>query len=318
MITENGWPSCGIGSCSTNPIPGTNVSIPLQSGIPNTIMKAFAADFNANVEALRQADTGGWTATNSVATSNHLGGTAMDLRWNDHPMGNAYAGYSQAEIAVVRDMLAFYEGTIFWGNDWNSPKDSMHFQMGYNTYTNQAKCNDFIHRKIRADGFSTYKRGGATDPNAFPLPIGYYWGPIDGPPESISGDFSGDLQAWKDGLGRWQAALGLPVTKHWDAATMSAATTLQKAKGWKPNPDITVNGGYGGVYAGEWDAVIKQGWRLTVVTPQPQPVVVGPANDQLTMRFHCLGDQTLLEAVAEIRDHILGTNDRAKPGVVVK
>lgn len=52
--------------------------------------------------------------------------------------------------------------------------------------------------------------------------------------------------------------------------------------------------------------------------PQPQPVVVGPAADQLTMRFNCLGGQTLVEAVAEIRDKITGSNDRNKTGVVVQ
>lgn len=58
-----------------------------------------------------------------------------------------------------------------------------------------------------------------------------------------------------------------------------------------------------------------------VVTPpaeKPQPVRVGPADDQLTMRFHCLGDQTLVEAVAEIRDKVCGTNDRDKTGAVTK
>lgn len=52
--------------------------------------------------------------------------------------------------------------------------------------------------------------------------------------------------------------------------------------------------------------------------PVPQPVLVGPADHQLQMRFNCLGGQTLVEAVAEVRDHVLGTNDRHKPGVVVK
>ncbi|ACI06243.1 endolysin [Mycobacterium phage Brujita] len=56
-----------------------------------------------------------------------------------------------------------------------------------------------------------------------------------------------------------------------------------------------------------------------VTTPAtPKPVIVGPADDQLTMRFNCLGEQTLVEAVAEIRDKVLGTNDRGKPGVVMK
>lgn len=317
MQTENGWPSCGIDGCDSNPIPGTNIRIPLQRGIPNRIMKAFAADFNAFVEPLSVGnDEGGWTATNSVATSNHLGGTAMDLNWNQHPMGNANAGYSAAEIATIREMLAFYEGTIFWGNDWNSPKDGMHFQMGYNTYNNQAKCNDFIARKIKADGFSTFRRGAApADPNAFPLPQGYCYGPLDGPEYAISGDYETDLQSWKDGLGRWQAALGLPVTKHWDEATKNAATALQKAKGWNPNPDF----GYGGVFLGEWDAVIKEGWRLPgAPPPPPKPVVVGPADDQLNMKWNCLGGKTLVDAVAEIRDKVCGTNDKDKTGVVMK
>jgi hypothetical protein len=320
MITENGWPSCGIDGCTSNPIPGTNVSIPLQSGIPNTIMKAFAAAFNVNVQPLRQADTGGWTPTNSVATSNHLGGTAMDLRWEDHPMGNAYAGYSADQIATVREMLAFFEGMIFWGNDWTSPKDSMHFQMGYGTFNNQAKCNDFIRRKIQSNGVSTFRQG-PVDPNAFPLPSGYYWGPLDAPDQSISGQANED-QSWLDGLGRWQASLGIPVTKKWDAATMNAATVLQKQKGWPPNPDIKVNGGFGGVYEGEWNVVIRDGWRLPgagpAPAPTPKPVIVGPANDQLNMRFLKLGGQTLVEAVAEIRDHLLGTSDKDKEGVVVE
>jgi N-acetyl-anhydromuramyl-L-alanine amidase AmpD len=53
-----------------------------------------------------------------------------------------------------------------------------------------------------------------------------------------------------------------------------------------------------------------------VVTPPasaaPQPV--GPADDQITLRWNCLGGQTVVEALAELRDKILGTNDRSKTG----
>ncbi|MBN7386165.1 M15 family metallopeptidase [Mycobacteroides abscessus subsp. abscessus] len=270
MITENGWPSCDSSMLERNPIPGTTIVIPLQRGIPNRIMKAFAADFHAFVESLYNSrggtDEGGWTPTNSVATSNHIGGTAMDLNWSDHPMGKAYDGYSSTKIATVRELLAFYTidglAMMYWGNDWNSPKDSMHFQMGYNTYNNQAKCNDFIKRKIRADGFSTFRRGpqAPANPDDFPLPQGYCFGPLDGPDYCISGEYPADLQSWKDGLGRWQAALGLPATKRWDDATRDAATVLQKQRNWPSNPDF----GYGGVYLAEWNEVITKGWRLPV------------------------------------------------------
>ncbi|MEV5360566.1 transglycosylase family protein [Micrococcus luteus] len=46
-----------------------------------------------------------------------------------------------------------------------------------------------------------------------------------------------------------------------------------------------------------------------------KPTPVGPADDQLTLRWNCLGGQTLVEAVAQIRDRLLGTEDRAKTGV---
>lgn len=52
-----------------------------------------------------------------------------------------------------------------------------------------------------------------------------------------------------------------------------------------------------------------------VVSPAPVPAPVGAADDQITLRWNALGGQTLVEAVAEIRDHLLGTNDRGKPGV---
>lgn len=178
-MTENGWPQVGPDQLDRTPVPGTNgkLVIPLQRGDAATIMRAFAADINEFVESLNNsrgyADEGGWTPTNSVPTSNHLGGTAMDLNWEDHPLHVKNGGWDGSDIIPgdqvpeVRRILAFYEGMIFWGNDWDSPVDSMHFQMGYNTAGNgnAAKRADFIKRKIRPDGFSRYRRdGGSTLP----------------------------------------------------------------------------------------------------------------------------------------------------------
>lgn len=164
LRTENGWYQVGADQLDRSPVPGTNIVIPLQRGIPNRILKAFAADFHAYVESLNNArggtDEGGWTPTNSVATSNHLSGTAMDLNWSEHHFRVSYSGFSQSEIAVMRELLAWYEGLVFWGQDWVNPRDAMHVQLNGNTHNNQPKCNDFIKRKIRADGFSTFRRGG--------------------------------------------------------------------------------------------------------------------------------------------------------------
>lgn len=157
-FSENGWPMVNSEECTWVTVPGTSVSLQIQNGQPLVILRAFAADFNAYVEPLRDPDSACWTPTNSVPTSNHLSGTACDFNWNDHPFQVSYAGFSSKETATVRELLDFYEQTVFWGQDWQSPKDAMHFQVGYNTYQNPHTA-DFIARKIRADGFSTFRRG---------------------------------------------------------------------------------------------------------------------------------------------------------------
>jgi hypothetical protein len=163
--------------CTWVEIPGTNppVHIQIQTGQPQAILRAWVADINAYVEHVRDADTACWTGTNSVDTSNHLSATAVDVDWELHPFRVANAGFNSGQIATIREMLDFYEGTVFWGNDWSNPKDSMHFQLAsranggdIDTYNNP-HTGDFIARKIRADGFSTFRR--ANNPAPPPPPI---------------------------------------------------------------------------------------------------------------------------------------------------
>lgn len=167
MPSENGWEPARASAdqCEWITVPGTNppVSLQLLKGQPLAILRAWAADFNAFIEPLRDADSAGWTPTNSVPTSNHLNGTAVDLNWNSHPFQILNAGFDDAKITTIREMLDYYENTVWWGNDWDSPKDAMHFNLDYDTYNNP-HTGDFINRKIRADGFSTYRRGGTVTP----------------------------------------------------------------------------------------------------------------------------------------------------------
>ncbi|WP_081291131.1 transglycosylase family protein [Mycobacterium asiaticum] len=175
--SSNGWPMVDEGSCTWVTVPGTDVSLQIQNGQPLAILRAFAADFNAEVEPLRDADSACWTATNSVGDSNHLSGTAMDLNWNSHPFQIADAGFDAAKRAKVRELLNWYEGMVFWGNDWTNPKDAMHFQLAslanggnINTYGNPA-VDDFIKRKIRADGFSTRRGSAPAAPPTLTVPL---------------------------------------------------------------------------------------------------------------------------------------------------
>lgn len=188
-MTENGWPACGPDMLDRNPIPGTDVAIPLQRGIPNTILKAAAADIHAFVENIHQSrsDEGGWTGTNSVPTSNHLGGTAFDYNWNLHTFKVSWAGWDANERRTLEELFGtkqnsrgpgagWYEGMVFFAQHWDNPIDPMHFQMGYGTYQDIARCQDFIKRKIRADGFSTFRRGGAPGGSGAPVVVQpQYW-----------------------------------------------------------------------------------------------------------------------------------------------
>lgn len=163
MITENGWPQCGSNDLDRSPIPGIDIVIPLQKGWPSTILKAFCADYHLFVESLYNSrggtDEGGWTPTNSVATSNHLSGSAVDLNWNDHPF-HAYETFSRDQQDTIDELLSYYEGLVRWGGEvWDgNPQDEMHWQMGFDTYRNP-KCQNWIDRKLRSDGFSFFRKG---------------------------------------------------------------------------------------------------------------------------------------------------------------
>lgn len=160
MPSENGWEPSRIDPNSPllvwRTVPGTNVSLQVRDDDAGRIMLAFAADYHANVEPLRDADSACYTPTNSVATSNHLNSTGMDLNWNSHPF-RVRGTFTPAQMVQIRKLLAFYDGMIFWAGDWTDPIDEMHWQMDYGSWNNPAVAN-FVKTKIRADGFSTYQR----------------------------------------------------------------------------------------------------------------------------------------------------------------
>ena len=208
--SENGWRMVDEGSCVWVRVPGTNVTLQIREGQPAKILGAFAADYNAYVEPLRDADSACWTRTNSVASSNHLSGTGMDLNWNG-PDGRTFRLGITKERAFPGDkarkfdeLLAFYEGLLFCGGEW-SIRDWMHVQMNGGTYGSQnvAKVNDFIARKIRPDGFSTYKRSGV--PTAPP--------PVVTPPPATppAGGNQVDVLARATGITRQKATQILPT-----------------------------------------------------------------------------------------------------------
>lgn len=128
-ISEDGWRMCDADECDWVTVPGTNVTLQIRRGVPATILSHFAARFNQVIEPLRDADSACWTATNDVATSNHLAGTAVDLNWDSHPFH--VAGTFGDRLPRLRALLDEFKGCVWWGGDWTDPIDEMHFQLAY-------------------------------------------------------------------------------------------------------------------------------------------------------------------------------------------
>ncbi|AOT27696.1 lysin A [Mycobacterium phage Jerm] len=199
-FSENGWPYVDQGSCTWFDV-AEGVSMQIQNGPPLAILGAFARDYHAYVEPMFDPDCCCWTQDNSVDTSNHPGGTAFDARWNKHPFQKR-GTFTPAQVKVIQELLDFYEGTVFWAGvdwkegGWGSPIDEMHWQMGYNTYDQKADrpqqwVLDFISRKIRPDGFSTFRRG--TTPATPPASPGEMTVPLTALP---NGRWTSPSPAW--------------------------------------------------------------------------------------------------------------------------
>lgn len=180
--SENGWRMCDINECDTSSPPGlSGLHLPVRKGDASTILKAWASWYSLNVENLNNpgrgfTDEGAWTSVNDVGNSNHLAGTALDLNWSLHAFRVSYSGFDAAEIARVRQGLALFESTIWWGQDWSSPKDPMHFQLNL---AEGNPANAAFAAKLRGGYLGIYS--GAPVPPPPPIPI-------------VVGDNSNDLQ----------------------------------------------------------------------------------------------------------------------------
>jgi hypothetical protein len=130
-ISENGWRICDRNECEVVTVAG--MSVPVRRGDAATIIKAWMVWYHNNVERIdlyKPIDDWGWSLDNAVANSNHLSGTAVDLNATQYPWGQpARNNMDAAKIARIRNGLRLFEGTIFWGEDWDYD-DPMHYQIG--------------------------------------------------------------------------------------------------------------------------------------------------------------------------------------------
>lgn len=266
LITENGWPQIPASQLDKSRVDGLDLPFETAPGDAGLILRAWAIWFDRNVEDLEHnhdRDEWWWSATNSVWNSNHLSGTAGDFNATKHPMG-VYT-FDQASVDKVHEGLRLFDGTIFWGREWNTP-DEMHFQI----YGTPETIAPFA-QKLR-DGFLGLFEPEVYDPNAWPLPTGYAYGPLDGPGWCVSGEWSGDSEKAKAGIRHLQELLGFDQSGVWrrDEPLCHAMVQLQNERGWPPAGDL----GQGLVFESEWNEVIG-GWRpIPLLNPPVDPLDV--------------------------------------------
>lgn len=156
-----------------------------------------------------------------------------------------------------------------------------------------------------------------------------------GLPTDAANDRTIGVECAYDGTGQWPDAqiismrdVGAALTKHLEVPVSHNISHEEWARfgpagqrQYKWDPGNLSMDWFRGEIQKDMDGFVFPGEHPPVTPPPevtPTPVVVGPADDQLTLRWNCLGGKTLVEAVAQIRDKVCGTEDRAKTGVVTK
>lgn len=167
VTTENGWASLAPNQVVRRAIPGTNIVLPLHNHDCGFVLNAFAGMYNRHIEPLTggASDEGGYTETNSVYTSNHKSGTAIDLNWNRYPF-RRYT-MNKGMVSDVKGLQVDFRGLVDWGRDcWGgNPVDEMHYQVAKGRPV-QAYV-DFAN-ELRAGLFGLY---GNTAPTPAPIVV---------------------------------------------------------------------------------------------------------------------------------------------------
>lgn len=124
--SENGWPIIGREDCALPIVPLEFMdTAPIRRGPALTILSAWLAYYDAHCAPI-VSPVWGFSWDNDVANSNHLSGTAVDINAPQWPWG---VRKMPADLkARIRRGLELFEGTIYWGADWQRA-DEMHFQM---------------------------------------------------------------------------------------------------------------------------------------------------------------------------------------------
>jgi peptidoglycan hydrolase-like protein with peptidoglycan-binding domain len=157
----------------------------------------------------------------STRWSFHAYGLALDIAAPWNPQGYERPPASPHRLPVNTGELLRPLG-IAWGGNWSGRADWMHIELHASPAEAQLLAG--------TGGSPTPAAAGQRPESTFPLPSGWYFGPWDGPRESVSGRGLTDGQ-WRPFLASAQRQLGITADGIYGPQTSNALRTWQAAHG---------------------------------------------------------------------------------------
>jgi hypothetical protein len=232
-LSYNGWVASPnpdtIGIDQTFAVGGVSFPGGVKGGDVAQVLGYVATRIHLAVEKLVKGWCWGWEYRQNVndpaTLSCHASGTAIDINAPRHPNGKT-GTFTPEQVVQIRRILFEAGSVVAWGHDWRGSVDEMHFEIR----------GTAAEVKAAAAGLRIPPQtGGSSSP--FPLPVGYYFGSLAGPEESISGMAAdGSDRKWRPAIARIQAVV------HVAADGMYGPRTIQAVKGWQAAHRLVVDG----------------------------------------------------------------------------
>jgi len=229
----NGWEASrdphAIGVDPSFTVGGVQFPGGVKAGDVALVLGHVAAGIHATVERLVKGWCWGYeyraNVNNPATLSCHSSATAIDVNAPNHPNGKS-GTFTPSQVAQIRAIIAQAGSVVAWGHDWSGTVDEMHFEI-HGTPVQVAAA-------ARALRPATAPPVGGTP---FPLPAGYYFGPLSGPRESISGMAAdGSDRKYRPSIARIQGVVG--VSKD----GLYGPRSIQAVRGWQASHTLQADG----------------------------------------------------------------------------
>lgn len=229
----NGWPASrdpdAIGIDHFFAVGGVQFPGGVKSGDVATVLGHIAAGIHLKCERLVKGWCWGYeyrqNVNNPGTLSSHSAGVSIDVNSPKHPNG-AKGTWSPEQVATIRGLIAEAGGVVAWGHDWRGTVDDMHFEIRGTPSAVKTAAAGLRPKPTAPVGMTP-----------FPLPPGYYFGPLSGPKESISGMAAdGSDRKWRPSISRIQAVVKV------GADGLYGPRTIQAVKGWQASHQLEADG----------------------------------------------------------------------------